>query len=120
MGVMTIRQHLRKRFWAVFGTTILLWVLLTVGGIGMWKMHLLTVGLIFVFLFIFVGGFIACLLTFKCPRCNASLASLIGHFGPLSVFSRKVAHCPFCGVHLDDAQQAVPADVARPAGERRG
>ena len=40
---------------------------------------------------------------FRCARCGASLASIVGHFGPMRRLARQVSHCPFCGVQLDSS-----------------
>jgi hypothetical protein len=40
---------------------------------------------------------------FRCPKCSASLGSLVGHFGPVRRLGKQVTHCPFCGVQLDSS-----------------
>jgi hypothetical protein len=55
--------------------------------------------------YIFIGfliSFIPILFFFRCPSCTANLGALITNFGPLSSYAKKVNHCPFCGVALDE------------------
>ena len=110
---MTIRDHLRKRFWAVFGVTLFLLMLLLAVLVASVEFRLISPYWILLFFALLAGGMAAVLQTFRCLRCNATLSSLIGYFGPFSTFATKIAYCPFCGVNLDEAQQGVPADRPR-------
>jgi predicted neutral ceramidase superfamily lipid hydrolase len=97
---MTLRQRLKRQsaklFLAMFSLyTVMVATVLTLG-------ERLNAETLLVFLAIMVTiPFLLLYLWFRCPSCNSSLGTLIGHFGPLQGLGKPVCFCPYCGVQFD-------------------
>ena len=50
-----------------------------------------------------IAGWIAYRFRVRCPRCNGNIGAKYTYFGKRGfLLFRPVAHCPFCGVSLDE------------------
>lgn len=97
---MNIRQSLIRRA----GALTALMVLLSVAAVSVlaWFGPELGVGpTLAVLLTLAVVPLASVHVWFRCPCCKSGLAPLLGHFGLLRRMSKRVTHCPFCGVEFD-------------------
>ena len=63
-----------------------------------WPIHLALL-----FAVVAAGGWLGYTFLVRCPRCNGNIGGKYNHFGTRSfLLYRPVAHCPFCGVSLDE------------------
>ena len=93
---MTVHDYLRRRAKAF------VW---PIGGLGVLALPFLYLGVadapygLLVAAAMFTAQcllLLAMCVSFRCPRCKKSLASLVGYFGPLRHHKRQVQCCPFC------------------------
>lgn len=96
---MTLRDYVRRRL------RVGLAIAFTVGVIAANLLNVFAGHLPYRALFVIavvLGPFAVMYCTIRCPMCSARLPRAIANRIDWTLLSRKIQHCPYCGVNLDE------------------